>query len=142
MNEKDIGELKYLVALAKKIRPITQMGELYRLVSVDDKPYGVYEFLKKDASQAAVFIMSQNMQFGKMPEPVRLKGLKMDARYHITAYGTFWTMEPKQRGFMDEIPTREKDYGVFTGRQLMHVGLHIFIQGHASSQILVVEEIQ
>ncbi len=142
MAEKDLQELKYLVALAKKIRPVTQLGELYRLVSVDDKPYGVYEYVNKDASKAVVFMMSQNMQFGKMPEPARLKGLKLDAKYHITAHGMFWTLDPIKPGFQDEIPTREKDFGIFTGRQLMRVGVQVFIQGHANSLVLQVDEIQ
>lgn len=142
-----LSEIKRVIALAKQVREVVQMGDLYRIVSVLDNPYGAYQFVSEDATQSVVFIMGQHMHFAEMPDRVCLKALKPDAQYRVTGHGTYYQKpycryEPTQPYYYEEIPERTKDYGVYTGRGLMNAGLPIAIRGDAQSEVIMIEEIK
>ncbi len=144
--EEQREELKRTIALCKEVRPTVQKGDLYRLVSVYDKPYGVYEYLSKDKKRAVVFIIGINMQFASVPDRLRMLGLDPQASYRVTGHSTyyktqFYMHEPTYKYYEPEIPTRTRDYGVHSGAGLMNIGLYISIKGHAHSEVLIVEEI-
>ncbi len=139
-------ELKRTIALAKSVRGVVQLGELYRLVSVYTHPYGVYEYVLPDASKAVVFVLGINMQFATVPDRLCPRALDPDASYRVTGYGTyyktqFYMYEPTYHYYEEEIPERVRDYGVHTGRALMNVGLYLTLKGHASSEVLVFEKL-
>jgi len=141
-----LSEIKRVIALAKDVREVVQMGDLYRIVSVLDNPYGAYQFVSQDASRSVVFLMGQHMHFAEMPDRVCLKALKPDAQYRVTGHGTYYKKpycryEPTQPYYYEEIPERVKDYGIFTGNGLMHCGLPISLRGDAESELLMIEEI-
>ena len=142
-----LSEIKRVIALAKQVREVVQMGEMYRIVSVLDNPYGAYQFVSEDATQSVVFVMGQHMHFAEMPDRVCLKALKPDAQYRVTGHGTYYQKpycryEPTQPYYYEEIPERTKDYGVYTGRGLMNAGLPIVIRGDAQSEVIMIEEIK
>lgn len=144
--EHYVDEVRMVIDLAKDVRHIVQMGDLYRIVSVQENPYGVYQFVNEEIGRSAVFVMGTNMHFAEMPDRACLRGLKPDATYKVTGYGTYYKKpycryEPTQPYYYEEIPERVKDYGTFTGRGLMNVGLPIVIRGDASSEIILLEEI-
>ena len=118
-----------------------QLGEIYRLVSAYDSSYAVYEYLDDDRSRAVVFILGQNMQFGMIPDRLRLKALDPDRRYRVIGHGTYRSTVTDESGHKSKITERIKDYGEFTGRGLMNVGLRFELFGHATSQVLVVDTI-
>ena len=134
-------ELKRQLELNKEIRHTVQMGDMYRLVSAYEKEYAAYEFLEEDKSRAVLFLLGQNMQFGRVPERVRLKDLDPDKRYKVTGHGTYWKYPTTRPEAKTEVPERIKDYGTFTGRGLMNVGLRFKLVGHAASEILVIDEV-
>lgn len=142
MKEPEKEEMKRLIALDKQIRPTVQLGDLYRLASVYEKPYGAYAYLSEDKRHAVVFLMGQNLMFGRMPENLRLKDLDENGKYKVTGHGTYHKMETIRLGYKDEIPTHEQEYGVLTGRCLMNNGLHLFLQGHATSEILTIDLVE
>jgi len=141
LSEERKAELARLIELHKKIRNTVQLGEFYRLMSAYDKEYGVYQYLETDKSRAVVFILGQNMQFGKMPERVCLKDLDPDAKYEVVGHGTYYKYSAYPPRYPAEIPEKVKNYGIFTGRGLMNVGIQFELQGHARSEILIVAKI-
>lgn len=141
-----IPEIKRIIEVDKKIRDVVQLGDMYRIVSVLNNPYGVYQYVNYEQTKSVVFVMGQNMQFAEMPDRARLKGLKPDAKYKVTGYGSYYKKpfcryEPTQPYYYEEIPERTKDYGTFSGNALMNSGLPIWVKGTARSEILVAEEI-
>lgn len=139
-------QVKDIIALAKKVRPVVQMGDMYRIVSVQEQNYGVYQYVNEDASQSVLFVMGRNMHFAEMPDRACLKGLKPDAKYRVIGYGEYYEKpycryEPTQPYYYEETPKPTKDYGVFTGNGLMNVGLPIVIKGDCESEVIIIEEI-
>ncbi len=142
LDEERQNELSHLLSLNREIRQTVQLGDMYRIVSAYDHPYAVYQFLNEDKSRAVVFILGQNMQFGALPEKLRLKDLDQNKKYSVTGHGTY----PKPKKFYDNnlppAPDRTKNYGTFTGAGLMNIGLRFELKGHATSQILIIDEVK
>lgn len=146
VDSKTLSEIKWVIALAKKVREVVQMGELYRLVSVLDNPYGVYQYVSRDAAQSVVFIMGQHMHFAQLPDRLCLKALEPEAQYRVTGHGTYYKKpycryEPTQPYYYEETPERTKDYGIFSGNGLMHCGLPISLRGDNDCELLIVERL-
>ncbi len=144
-SQEDMEELRRVIELDKQVREVTQLGDMYRIASVLDKDYGVYQYVNYAQTKSVVFVMGQTMQFAQMPERACLMGLKPDAKYKVTGHGKFYKKpfcryEVGQPGYYQEIPERTKDYGVFTGNGLMHAGLPIWVKGNARSEVIVIEE--
>ncbi len=135
-------ELKLWLALNKEIRHTVQMGDMYRLVSAYEKEYSAYQFLEQDGSRAILFLLGRNMQFGIIPERLRLKDLDPDKHYAITGHGTYTIVTVAEDGKKIRKTTRTKDYGTFSGRALMNIGIRFHLKGHATSEILVVDEVK
>ena len=144
--EEDMEELRRVIQLDKQVREVTQLGDMYRIASVLDKDYGVYQYVNDEKTKSVVFVMGRTMQFAQMPERARLMGLKPDACYKVTGHGKFYQKpfcryEVGQPGYYQEIPERTRDYGTFTGSGLMHVGLPLWLKGNAQSEVMVIEEV-
>ena len=146
-GEEDMEELRRVIQLAKQVREVTQLGDMYRIASVREKDYGVYQYVNYEQSKSVVMVMGQTMQFAQMPERACLMGLKPNAKYKVTGHGKFYKKpfcryEVGQPGYYQEIPERTKDYGIFTGNGLMSVGLPIWVKGNARSEVIILEEIE
>ena len=146
-SQENMEELRRVIALDKQVREVTQLGDLYRIASVRENHYGVYQFVNYEKTKSVVFVMGQSMQFAEMPERARLLGLKPDARYKVTGHGKFYKKpfcryEFNQPGYYEEIPERTRDYGVFSGNGLMHAGLRIWVKGNNRSEVIVIEQIE
>ena len=139
-------QIKDIIALDKEIRPVVQMGDMYRIASVLDHDYGVYQYVNDEADQSVVFVMGKNLHFAQVPDRACLKGLKPDARYQVTGHGEYYKKpycryEPTQPYYYEETPEPTKDYGVFTGSGLMNVGLPIVVKGDYESEVITIREI-
>ena len=158
MSDEALSELKEYIALAKRIRPTTQLGDFYRLKSVYEHPYGAYEYLSKDGNEAVVFLLGKNMSFSRLPEKLCLKGLDPDASYRITGHSDYWGDKfiackkpmihtlwrddvPGRDGTRDVKMTRTRDYGIFDGDILMNNGFRATVAGDLYSEILIVEKV-
>ncbi|MBR4863124.1 MAG: alpha-galactosidase [Oscillospiraceae bacterium] len=144
--EEDMEELRRVIQLDKQVREVTQLGDMYRIASVLEKDYGIYQYVNYEQTKSVVFVMGQTMQFAQMPDRACLMGLKPDASYKVTGHGKFYKKpfcryEVGQPGYYQEIPERTKDYGVFSGNGLMSVGLPIWVKGNARSEVIVIEEV-
>lgn len=122
----ELAEIRHWVELYKKVRPIVQQGELYRLVSAFDHPYAVYEYVTKDRSEAIVFVLGMSMQFGDKIRAFRVQGLDPDAIYRVESYG-------------QNTPDWSRDYepdAPLSGRAAAQIGIQIGLVGDFDCRIL------
>lgn len=135
LQPKDIDSEDYEFASKavenyKRIRPVVQFGDLYRLVS----PYGkngwaAHMHVSKDKKEAVYFAYSLKYHGRTTYLKTKLKGLDPDKNYKVTELNT--------RGW------NRSFYGdgqMFTGDYLMKVGINLNIGNPFDSSVLLLTE--
>lgn len=81
LSPEETEELKFRLATAKKLRPLVQLGELYRLVS----PYESTDaaLLYTDGARALALAYTSERRFTEQTLHLPLHGLNADLHYHI-----------------------------------------------------------
>jgi len=131
MNETDRNFSRKAIETYKKIRPLVQFGDLYRLISpYSDKGVSSLMYCSADKNEA-VFFAYKLRHFVAQPIPeFRMDGLNPDASYRITELN---------------VPENSKpisvDRQVFSGKFLMEQGLRIPVQKEYTSRILKLDRI-
>lgn len=74
---------KKAVADYKRIRPVVQQGDLYRLASPYEHPYSALMYTNGDRSHAIVFVLGLK-ENGEKPVALSLSGLAEGVRYDIS----------------------------------------------------------
>lgn len=131
VEEKEFA--KCAIESYKKIRPIVQFGDLYRLVSpYDNKGIASLMYVTPDKDKAVAFVYKiHHLRRAIIPD-VRFNGLDKNKKYRIT----------------DLTPNGEKrsllDGKIFSGNQLMTSGISIIkdMKEEYSSLALILEEIK
>ncbi|MDF7825365.1 alpha-galactosidase [Pontiellaceae bacterium B12227] len=90
LNPKEVEFCKDQLAVYKEIRPVVQLGDLYRLRDPDQNadPALMYLLESEGKQTAILFAYLLNRKKSDGHEPVCLKGLKPNARYVITELGS------------------------------------------------------
>ncbi len=83
LNDEELTELKRLLAYHKKIRNVVQLGDLYRLASLKEKDYMALEYVRKDKSEAVVFIFGPSRTFRENYPNIKLYGLDKGKKYIV-----------------------------------------------------------
>jgi alpha-galactosidase len=113
----------------KAIRPIVQMGDLYRLISpYDESGWASLMYVSKDKKQSAFFAYSLKYHNPTYFE-TKLKGLEPDKRYKVT--------ELSKRSSNDAFYGNDK---TFSGEYLMNVGVRLRLYRPLSSVVLLISE--
>ena len=107
-SDADLAALRECIDDFKRTRHLTQHGEFHRLHSIYKGPYGAYEFVAEDGSEAVVFALGQAMQYFRPLARIRLRGLQPSTLYQINGKGV-WSgralmeigIEPDLRGDFD-----------------------------------------
>jgi alpha-galactosidase len=76
-------EAAQLIALYKEIRPIVQLGDLYRLRPPQAHPFSAVQYVSKDRSEAVLFAFRTHLPPRAQLPPLYLRGLDPDARYEV-----------------------------------------------------------
>jgi alpha-galactosidase len=84
-TDAELAEAAELIAAYKDIRPVIQRGQLYRLASVLDGPFGASEYVAGD--DVVVLGWWGPRQCGARPGRIRLAGLEAGARYRDSGSG-------------------------------------------------------
>src|SRR5699024_8740950 len=71
-SDADLAALRECIDDFKRTRHLTQHGEFHRLHSIYKGPYGAYEFVAEDGSEAVVFALGQAMQYFRPLARIRL----------------------------------------------------------------------
>ncbi|MBQ6330028.1 MAG: alpha-galactosidase [Kiritimatiellae bacterium] len=122
MTAEDIAFAKAAVADYKRIRPVVQRGDLYRLVSPYEKPLSALMYVSETIDAAAVFALGLKID-GKRTEMLRLRGLDPTALYSIREIN---------RG---EHLHSESPINPVSGRDLMEHGLAVTLLGDYDSAV-------
>lgn len=118
--DADRALAREMIALYKEIRPVVQLGELYRLRSPRHNALAAQQFVYQD--EAVVFTFLSQSQYGTQHIMLPLQGLEPDALYRV------WeprTAEPER---------------VVSGAALMAQGLHIAMIGDYQSRLIRVRQ--
>ena len=81
LSEAEMEEIRARVKLAKELRPITQLGELHRLVSPYDGPDCAILFTH--GNQALLLAYTTQRVYTDQQTRIPLRGLTPTARYHL-----------------------------------------------------------
>ncbi|MBN9392416.1 MAG: alpha-galactosidase [Chloroflexi bacterium] len=87
-SEEQMREAAHWVAEYKRIRPIVQAGELYRLTPLEDhtekKDSYAVGYVAKDKSQAVIIALDRKSHFWRNPRRLRLEGLEPETVYRLS----------------------------------------------------------
>ncbi len=127
MAPEEVAFAKNAVADYKRIRPVVQRGDLYRLVSPYDAPLAALMYASEDKGAAAVFALGLKIE-GRRLQTFRLRGLDADARYSVREIdcGERLHAEPPAAA---------------TGRELMERGVDVELSGDYDSAVFEVRRI-
>jgi alpha-galactosidase len=85
MAPEEVVFAKQAVKDYKRLRPVIQQGDLYRLVSPWTHTYASLMYVNDDKSQAVVFLYGLNRPvMSDYPAPLMLQGLDINKRYRLT----------------------------------------------------------
>ncbi len=83
LKPEEVDFAKRAVADYKRIRPVVQQGDLYRLASPYENPYSALMYANEDRSRAVVFVLGLKDD-GEKPVSLVLSGLASDKKYDIS----------------------------------------------------------
>ena len=83
MSEEELGLFATRIAFYKRIRPVVQTGNLYRLVRSEEHGSSIIEYVLPDGSEAVVSIIRGWCRISNFLVPVPLSGLELKADYAI-----------------------------------------------------------
>ena len=130
LNEKEWEFAKNAIACYKKIRPIVQFGDLYRLKNPEDgSGWASHQYVSKDGKEAVFFAYSMKYHGRTTFFQTRLKGLNPDKQYKVT--------EINKAGW----PSFYGDGQIFPGDYLMNEGISLNGGNNFDSTILHIAEI-
>jgi len=113
------------IAQYKKIRPVVQMGDAYRLISPFENHRSATQYVAKNRSESVVFLynlwwpLEGGPESARVTDRLRLRGLDPDAKYQLSG---------------------ARSGGVFTGRQLMDQGVEWPVNGAHQGAILQIRQ--
>ena len=130
MAPSELAFAKNAVAEYRRIRPIVQQGDLYRLVSPYDHDYAALMFVSGDKSRAVVCIYGLSRDARKNhPPALRLQGLDPEKRYRVRELNTEhwrWPHSPIIGKCTDYV-AEMLDVTPPSGEALMELGLPVII---------------
>ena len=113
-----MSRLELTCGTYQKLRPVLHHGELYRLASIRENSYAVYEYVLPDKSQAVVIVLGGSQQFADKLPACRIPALDADSIYEIECFGGHAGHDANVTGYPDR-----------TGRALANVGLQFELLG-------------
>ena len=120
MTKEEVEFSKKAVADYKRIRPVVQRGDLYRLVSPYEKPLAALMYASEDRKAAALFALGLGIK-GKRTETLKLRGLDLSAKYAVKEINCGKTLHAK-------LPE-----GTVSGKELMEKGIAVTLAGECDS---------
>ena len=83
MNECEKADLAKEITFYKKVRPLVQMGDLYRLKGLDGGNQYAWMFVSKDQKTIFVSFVQIQVSPNTVSKRLRLRHLELDAWYRI-----------------------------------------------------------
>jgi alpha-galactosidase len=86
-SEAERAEAARWIALYKEIRPIVQLGDLYRLRSPQAGGFSALQYVSKDRSAGVLFAFRTHLPLPTVLPPLTLRGLDPESRYEVEGVG-------------------------------------------------------
>ena len=129
LNEKEREYAKKAMAFYKEIRPIIQLGDLYRLLSpYENKGFCSEMFVTEDKSEAVFFCYKFENYIGLDAPRWHMAGLDPNATYRLNEF------ECAERSHFFEDKT-------FSGKFLMETGIDATLSGQFASRVIRLKKI-
>ena len=125
LKPEEIAFAKAAVADYKRIRPVVQRGDLYRLVSPYEKPLAAVMYASEKKDAAAVLALGLKIK-GERRETLRLRGLDPSAAYLVREIT------------MGERPHARLSDDAVSGSDLMEKGIKVTLAGDYDSAVFEV----
>ncbi len=119
-SDEDLEVCKRNIEMYKKIRPLVQFGNLYRIMDIDKDEVLFNQYVNDDKTESVAFIAANGTRFYKKSMPMHFDGLDQHKRYTLTINNK----------------TYEK-----SGAYLMNVGINLEIRGVDYNRIIIIKEI-
>ena len=134
MSENEKMFSKEAIKTYKKIRPIIQFGDLFRLISpFEDKHVSSLMYVDEDKSKAVFFAyhLALNNAKNSPHQPFKMDGLNPDQNYLVTEINKAQNVNKskKRKGFMGS-------GNVYSGKFLMNVGINLNMRREYDSIVL------
>jgi len=124
LNDREREYAKRAIAFYKEIRPIIQLGDLYRLISpYDSNGFCSEMFIKEDKSEAVFFCYKFEHYIGLQTPRWHMAGLDPNANYQLNEF----ECTERSRGFEGK---------TFTGKFLMETGIEANLSNLFSSRVI------
>ncbi len=141
LNADEIAFTKNAVITYKTIRPIVQLGNLYRLLSPYQSSLASLMYVSSDTTKAVAFVYQTQRMFGDFYPPIKLNGLQPNKKYKVTEINV---AVKDQKKFTEE-------ESVYSGEFLMQHGLNpvywgkqgvlsVNLMGEFASAVFLIEE--
>lgn len=125
LSPEEVAFAKAAVADYKRIRPVVQRGDLYRLVSPYEKPLSSLLYVNEAQDAAAVFALGLKID-GERTEVLKLRGLNPNATYTVKEINCG---EERQHAKLSN---------TISGRDLMEKGMAVSLTGDYDSAVFEV----
>ena len=120
LSAEEVAFAKSAVADYKRIRPVVQQGDLYRLASPYERPLSAMMYVDETKSAAALFALGLDRD-GEVSETLRPRGLDPDAKYEVREINRGTSLHAV-------LPA-----GAVFGRELMERGVAVKLSGKYDS---------
>ena len=128
MKPDEVAFAQRAVVDYKRLRPVIQQGDLYRLVSPWDHSYASLMYVNEDASKAVVFLWGLTRGILRdYPAPLQLQGLDASKRYQVTELN----LAGREHSRVNK--------QVLGGDALMGMGLPVKLEGDFDSAVFELE---
>ena len=125
LSEKEKEFAKNAIATYKKIRPVVQQGDLYRLISpYEKKPYVSVMYVTPEKDRAVYFLYRTQFIRSQLNESRVLKGLDPDKKYMFRELNA---ENPKKKSSLEG--------KVISGKVLMEQGFYLSIEKELGSAV-------
>ena len=130
LTADEIAFAKAAVADYKRIRPVVQRGDLYRLVSPYEKPLAALMYASETKDTAVVFALGLKID-GEQNETLKLRGLDPAATYSVKEINC---------GGRFHLTGGARFSASVTGRELMEKGIAVTLCGDYDSAVFEIIE--
>lgn len=131
MEPADLQYCKEAVANFKRLSDVILDGDQFRLKSPYESDHAAFLYANEAQSKAVLFAFDIHPRYAEMLQPLRLQGLKKDARYELKEINLVPGTKSRMPGTM-----------TYSGEFLMKVGIPVFSSRHTVSHVIEITEVR
>ena len=83
-GKAELAEYGRYIAFYKRVRPVIQQGDLYRLERLEQFGRSIWQYVTPDGGESVYALATRDTMVGLRPLPPPLRGLQADALYRVT----------------------------------------------------------